>query len=42
MNKRQIQNTAVIIAALGAAFVSIYKNTDWLSKRENRTTRKVL
>lgn len=33
MNKRQVQNTAVIAAALGASLLSVYTNTDWLSKR---------
>ncbi|ERH41398.1 signal peptidase [Legionella pneumophila str. Leg01/11] len=32
MNKRQIQNTAVIAAALGASVFSVYTNTNWLSK----------
>lgn len=31
MNKRKIQNSAVIIAAVGAALASLYTNTDWLS-----------
>ncbi len=32
MNKRQIQNTAVIAAALGATILAVYTNTNWLSK----------
>lgn len=31
MNKRKIQNTAVIAAALSASILSLYINTDWLS-----------
>lgn len=32
MEKRTLQNTAVIVAAVGAALAAIYANTDWLSK----------
>ncbi|MCL9683840.1 BufA1 family periplasmic bufferin-type metallophore [Legionella maioricensis] len=31
MNKRQIQNTAVIVAAVGASILVVYTNTNWLS-----------
>ncbi len=34
MNKRKIQNSAVIAAALGASLVSLYTNTDWLSEKD--------
>lgn len=34
MNKRQIQNTAVIAAALGAALASVYTYTNWFSSKE--------
>lgn len=33
MNKRKIQNSAVIAAALSASLVSLYTNTDWLSEK---------
>ncbi|WP_019217427.1 hypothetical protein [Legionella tunisiensis] len=33
MKKRQIQNTVVIAAALGATFVAVYTNTNWLSTK---------
>lgn len=31
MNKRPIQNTAVIAAALGATILALYTDTNWLS-----------
>lgn len=31
MNKKTMQNTAVIAAALGAAIATVYANTDWFS-----------
>ncbi|MCE0723267.1 MULTISPECIES: BufA1 family periplasmic bufferin-type metallophore [Legionella] len=31
MNKRKIQNSAVIAAAVGASLISLHTNTDWLS-----------
>ncbi len=37
MKKRQIQNTAVITAALAASLVAIYANTDWFSAKPNVT-----
>jgi uncharacterized membrane protein len=36
MKKRQVQNTAVIAAALGATILAVYANTNWLSS--NHTT----
>ena len=39
MNKRQIQNTTVITAALGATLLSIYTNTNWLSPSQNSAER---
>ncbi len=33
MNNRKIKNSAIIAAALGAAIVSVYTNTNWLSKK---------
>jgi uncharacterized membrane protein len=33
MDKRKIQNSAVITAAIGASLVSIFTNTNWLSER---------
>ncbi len=37
MSKLTAQNTAVIVAAIGAALVSLYVNTDWLAKKPSRT-----
>jgi uncharacterized membrane protein len=37
MKKRQIQNTAVITAALAASLVAIYANTNWFSTKSNET-----
>jgi len=34
MKKREIQNAAVIAAALGAALVSISTNTNWFSEKK--------
>lgn len=37
MNKRQIQNTSVIAAALGAAALAVYTQTNWfLAKNVER------
>jgi uncharacterized membrane protein len=37
MNKRQIQNSAVIAAALGATVLAVYTETNWfLTKNEER------
>lgn len=33
MDKRQIQNIAVITAALGATVLAFYTNTHWLSEK---------
>jgi len=37
MNKRTVQNTAVIVAAIGATITTIYVNTNWLSFKNNET-----
>lgn len=34
MNKRQIQNAAVIAAALGASILAVYANTNWLNANQ--------
>lgn len=39
MNKRLIQNTAVVTAALGAVLVILYTNTNWLSPTVNAEER---
>lgn len=39
MNKRQIQNIAVITAALGATVLSLYTNTHWLSGKDKTEVR---
>ena len=34
MKKRQIQNTTVVVAALGATLASVYMNTNWFSEEK--------
>ncbi|WP_454783229.1 BufA1 family periplasmic bufferin-type metallophore [Legionella sp. WA2022007384] len=36
MNKRKMQNSAVIAAALSASLVALYTNTDWLSEKNQK------
>lgn len=33
MNKRQVQNIAVVASAFGAALIAVYTNTNWLSTK---------